>query len=163
MNGLGELTDMKDLLSWLHRDHHAVLQLSKWLSDCGKPQLDAGCCSVLRRLQRHLDAHLSIEDEVLFPVLERQQKQLPIVRMRSEHRQLRHALGLLAGSLVNRDWTRFNFEATQLWQDLQRLEMYEQEHLYPMVMSGLSEMELNRIWQDALSIRKRAGLMFLAA
>lgn len=156
---------MTVLLDELHRDHQAVLQLAKGLADCQPPLHARRCTAVFRRLQRQLDVHLCIEDEVLMPMLESEslaweKKASPLDWLRSEHRQIRHTIGVISGALANQDWRQLHAESRQLWLDLRRLETYEQEQLYPMVAERLSASALDMLWYQAMKVRRQAGAMF---
>lgn len=149
---------MQTLQMCLHRDHQALLQLMQWLAECNPEQQEAACLSVLRRMHRHIDAHLCIEDELLFPLLEREQKSHEIMQLRSAHGRLRHAIGKLNGAMINCDWPKFRVEAKQLWLEFRSIESYEQQRLGQMISELLSQQDEDALWQAFLAIRLRVGL-----
>ena len=154
---------MQRLQMWLHRDHQALLQLLRWLAECDPERQLAACLSVLRRTQRHIDAHLCIEDEILFPVLEHEHKSHELLQLRSAHGRLRHAIGKLNGARINADWLLFQHEARQLWREFLHLETYEQQVLGKLIDERLLERDEEQLWQACVAIRQRVGLPVLAA
>ncbi len=149
---------MQRLQMWLHRDHQALLQLLQWLAECDPERQLAACLSVLRRAQRHIDAHLCIEDEILFPVLEHECKSQELLQLRSAHGRLRHAIGKLNGARINADWSLFQHEARQLWREFLHLETYEQQVLGNLIAEYLAEQDEESLWQACVAIRQRVGL-----
>lgn len=149
---------MHRLQTWLHRDHQALLQLMQWLAECDPERQESACLSVLRRVHRHTDAHLCIEDELLFPVLERKRKSDDVMLLRSAHGRLRHAIGKLNGACINADWPQFRCEAKQLLLEFQRLETFEQQRLGQLIDESLSAQEEAALWQACLAIRQRVGM-----
>ncbi|HEX4912006.1 MAG TPA: hemerythrin domain-containing protein [Permianibacter sp.] len=149
---------MQRLQMWLHRDHQSLLQLLQWLAECDPNQQESACQSVLRRMHRHTDAHLCIEDELLFPLIERDQKRHDIMMLRAAHGRIRHAIGKLNGAMINRDWPRFRIEARQLYEEFQTLQSYEQQKLSDLIALALSAQDQDVLWQSVLAIRQRVGL-----
>lgn len=149
---------MQSLQMWLHRDHQSLLQLLQWLAECDPDHQESACLSVLRRMHRHTDAHLCIEDELLFPLIEREQKCPDIVMLRAAHGRIRHAIGKLNGAMINRDWSRFRAESRQLYEQFQTLQSYEQQRLSDLIEEALSHQDQEALWQSVLAIRQRVGL-----
>ncbi len=150
---------MQNLLSWLDHDHQSLLQLTHWLAHCDPSRNDSGCHTVLARAQRYIDAHLCIEDEILFPALEQKRKYEELRFLRSSHGRVRHAIGKLSGALINGDWQQFHIESRQLWLDLNQLDSYEQEQLHTLIREHLSEAEMDGLLQACLTVRQRAGVL----
>ncbi len=150
---------MQNLLSWLDQDHQSVLQLTRWLANCDPSQSNSGCHDVLLRAQRYLDAHLCIEDEILFPALERHHKYDELRQLRSTHGRIRHAIGRISGALINADWPQFHGESMQLWLDLKHLDQYEQERLPTMIKEHFSDTDMEYLLQECLIVRQRAGIL----
>ncbi|MFN4289846.1 MAG: hemerythrin domain-containing protein [Permianibacter sp.] len=149
---------MQSLQRWLHRDHQSLLQLLQWLAECDPVHQESACLSVLRRMHRHTDAHLCIEDELLFPLIEREQKCHDVVMLRAAHGRIRHAIGKLNGAMINRDWPRFRVEARQLYEEFQTLQSFEQQRLSDLIELSLSHQDQEALWQSVLAIRQRVGL-----
>ena len=109
-------------------------------------------------MHRHTDAHLCIEDELLFPLIEREQKCHDIVMLRAAHGRIRHAIGKLNGAMINRDWPRFRSESRQLYEEFQTLQSFEQQRISDLIELVLSDQDQEALWQSVLAIRQRVGL-----
>lgn len=149
---------MQSLQMWLHRDHQSLLQLLQWLAECDPDQQESACLSVLRRMHRHTDAHLCIEDELLFPLIERDQKSHDIMMLRAAHGRIRHSIGKLNGAMINRDWPRFRLESRQLYEEFRTLQSFEQQRLSDLIEIALSQQDQEALWQSVVAIRQRVGL-----
>lgn len=149
---------MQSLQLWLHHDHQSLLQLLQWLAECDPEQQESACLSVLRRMHRHTDAHLCIEDELLFPLIERDQKSHDIMMLRAAHGRIRHAIGKLNGAMINRDWPRFRLESRQLYEEFRALQSFEQQRLADLIETALSQQDQAALWQSVVTIRQRVGL-----
>lgn len=96
------------------------------------------------RLRNELETHFGSEEEVLFPAFEQATGMTsgPTEVMRGEHRQMRDLLAQMQGALSARDSDAFGGAAETLLILMQQHNMKEENILYPMCDSALSNSDL---------------------
>ena len=109
----------------------------------------AGAAAAFRRYGDALDAHLAMEEEVLFPAFEQETGMTggPTSMMRAEHRELRALLRRVEDALAHREVEAWLGSSETLRILAQQHDLKEEGVLYPMMDRALAGQ------QDALLAR----------
>jgi len=131
-------------LSWDHDRLDAILESVRRDVDFGRW---AESRETFRAYKAGLDRHMSLEEEVLFPLFEARSGIVdgPTAVMREEHRAIRSAIDLMGKGLQDADSARFQEGYEFLGEVLPAHNAKEEHVLYPTTDRLLSDADRSRL------------------
>jgi hemerythrin-like domain-containing protein len=119
-------------LSWDHQRLEALLEETRLRIDDSRW---AGGAESLALYQRHLERHIRLEEEIVFPLFEARSGIVdgPTAVMRDEHRCLRRAACMMAAAVADEDAAAYGQARSFLDSVRPGHEAKEERILYPML------------------------------